>query len=145
MRGATRVVRGTGFRLQLHEQFLLLARRLQTFFNAPDPLRVVFTPNVTYALNLVIKGLLKPGDRVVTCSMEHNSVMRPLRALEREGIELHVTPCKPDGGLDLESMKAAILPGTRLVVTTHASNVTGTLLPVTEVALLPTKNPPCFY
>src|SRR5512140_1139713 len=57
-------------------------------FHVPDPMRVLFTHNVTYALNLVINGLLKPGDRVVTTSMEHNSVMRPLRALEREGIKL---------------------------------------------------------
>jgi cysteine desulfurase/selenocysteine lyase len=105
-------------------------------FNAPDPLRVVFTPNVTYALNLVIEGLLRPGDRVVTSSMEHNSVMRPLRALEQKGIQLQIVQCGPDGGLDLESFKAAILPGTRLVVTTHASNVTGTLFPITEIAEL---------
>ena len=55
-------------------------------FNAPDPLRVVFTPNVTYALNLALLGLLRPGDRVVTSGIEHNAVMRPLRALERRGV-----------------------------------------------------------
>src|SRR5512143_1319130 len=55
-------------------------------FHVPDPMRIIFTHNVTYALNLAIRGILKPGDHVVTTSMEHNSVMRPLRALERDGV-----------------------------------------------------------
>jgi len=59
-------------------------------FNAPDPLRVVFGHNVTEALNLALRGLLRPGDHVVTTSMEHNSMMRPLRALERQGVELTI-------------------------------------------------------
>jgi cysteine desulfurase/selenocysteine lyase len=103
-------------------------------FHAPDPQRVIFTPNVTYALNLVLRGLLKSGDSVVTTSIEHNSVMRPLHALEREGVRLSVSGCGPDGCLDLEALRAAVSPGTRLVVVTHASNVVGTLLPVEEIA-----------
>ncbi len=105
-------------------------------FHAPDPLRVIFTHNVTHSLNLVLRGLLKPGDRVVTSSMEHNSVMRPLRALEREGVCLEVVPCRQDGSLDVRSLRAAITPGTRLVVLTHASNVVGTILPVEQAAQL---------
>lgn len=105
-------------------------------FNASNPLRVIFTPNVTYALNLVLRGFLKAGDRVVTSSMEHNSVMRPLRALEHGGVRLQVVGCAPDGRLDLNSFRAAVSPGTRFVVITHASNVTGNLMPVAEVAAI---------
>jgi cysteine desulfurase / selenocysteine lyase len=103
-------------------------------FHAPSPQRVIFTHNVTYALNLAIRGLLKSGCHVVTTSMEHNSVMRPLRALENEGVRLTVVPCESDGRLELEAMRRAITPGTRLVVITHASNVTGTILPVEDIA-----------
>ncbi len=95
---------------------------------------MIFTANVTHALNLAILGLLKPGDHVVTSSIEHNSVMRPLRALEKEGLKLTVVQCKTDGCLDLEAWRAAVTPGTRLVVVNHASNVMGTLLPVSEIA-----------
>jgi len=102
-------------------------------FGLSDPLRVVFTPNVTAALNLVLRGLLHPGDHVVTSSMEHNSVMRPLRALEREGVHLTVVPCSPEGLLAPDDLRAALRRETALVVLNHASNVVGTLLPVGEV------------
>jgi cysteine desulfurase/selenocysteine lyase len=104
------------------------------FFGISNPLRVVFTGNATYAINLALKGILKPGDRVVTSSMEHNAVMRPLRCLEKQGIRLSVVPCADDGSLDIKDMTRSIIPGTRLVVMTHASNVVGTLLPVNEIA-----------
>lgn len=107
---------------------------LAELFHAPDPLRVVFTPNATHALNLALRGLLRPGDEVVTSSMEHNSVMRPLRALEREGVHVTVVGCAPDGALNPEDLRRALTPCTRLVALQHASNVTGTLQPVAEVA-----------
>ncbi len=99
-------------------------------FHAPDPLRVVFGANVTEALNLALNGLLKPGDYVVTGSLEHNSVMRPLRALERTGVGVTVVPCSQTGELDPQDLEAAIRPDTRLIVLNHASNVVGTLLPM---------------
>jgi len=111
-------------------------------FHAPDPLRVVFGKNVTEALNLALCGLLRPGDHVITSSMEHNAMMRPLRALERGtglgsgGIELTVVRCSRDGRLDPADVAAAVRPNTRLVALTHASNVVGTVLPVTEVGAL---------
>jgi len=105
-------------------------------FNADDPSRVVFTLNATYALNLALRGLLRPGDRVVCSGIEHNAVMRPLRALERDGVQLTVVPCAPDGSLDPAELARAVLPGTRLVVLVHASNVTGTILPVGEAAAI---------
>jgi cysteine desulfurase/selenocysteine lyase len=102
-------------------------------FNAPDPLRVVFGHNVTEALNLALRGLPRSGDHVITSSMEHNSVMRPLRALERQGIEVTVVRCSPQGFLDPADVEAAVRPNTAMIALNHASNVVGTLLPVAEV------------
>ena len=102
-------------------------------FNAPDPLRVVFGLNATDALNTAFRSLLAPGDHVVTTSMEHNSVMRPLRAVAREGVALTIVRCAPDGTLDPAAVAAALRPNTALIVITHASNVTGTLLPAADV------------
>jgi len=111
-------------------------------FHAPDPLRVVFGKNVTEALNLALRGLLRPGDHVVTSSMEHNSMMRPLRALECQsahgsgGVEVTVVGCSPQGVLDPADVERAIRPNTKLVALNHASNVVGTLLPVADVGAL---------
>jgi cysteine desulfurase/selenocysteine lyase len=102
--------------------------------NCPDPLRVIFTENATCALNLGIYGLLKKGDRVVTSAMEHNSVMRPLRDLEQKGVNLTVVPCASNGTLNLKEFAQAVTPGTRLVAIVHASNVTGTIMPIEDVA-----------
>jgi len=98
-----------------------------------DPLRIVLTPNVTHALNLALRGLLRPGDHVVSSGMEHNAVMRPLRALAEEGVALSIAPCSAAGVLDPEEIRRALRPTTRLVVLNHASNVCGTILPVAEV------------
>ena len=110
-------------------------------FNAYDPLRVAFGANVTEALNLALRGLLRPGDHVVTSSMEHNAMMRPLRALEAEGVEVTVVGCSTDGRLDLSALEAAIRPDTVLVALNHASNVTGTLLPVAEAGAICRRGP----
>jgi len=105
-------------------------------FNAPDPLHVVFGANVTEALNLALYGYLRPGDHVITSSMEHNSVMRPLRALEHTGVQLTVVSCTPEGFLDPADVEVAIRPNTVLIALNQASNVVGTLLPVAEVAAI---------
>lgn len=109
---------------------------LAELFGAPDPLHIVFAANATEALNLALRGLLRPGDHVITSSMEHNSVMRPLRALEREGVEVTVVRCSPEGFLDPADMESALRPDTALIVLNHASNVAGTLLPVREVGAI---------
>lgn len=101
-------------------------------FNIEDPLRIAFGHNVTEALNLALRGYLRRGDHVITSSMEHNSVMRPLRALEREGVELTVAACSPQGFLDPADVETAIRPDTVMVVLNHGSNVVGSLLPVAE-------------
>lgn len=128
----------SGHRLSISAARIVFSAReaVAEFFGASDPMRVIFTANVTQALNLAICGLLKPGNHVVTSSIEHNSVMRPLRALEKKGIQLTVVQCEADGRLNIEAMRAAITPGTRLVVVTHASNVMGTILPVKEIAAI---------
>ena len=105
-------------------------------FGVPDPLRVIFTHNATYALNLALHGLLRPGDRVVTTAIEHNAVMRPLRALEPQGVEVVVAPCGPDGSLKLAAFKDALAGGARLTVVCQASNVCGVLAPLAEIAAL---------
>ncbi len=101
-----------------------------------DPLRVVFCANATHALNLAMRGLLRSGQHVITTGMEHNSVMRPLRALEREGVELSVVPCSTHGVLDPADVQRAIRPHTAMIVATHASNVLGTILPIEELGLI---------
>lgn len=125
-----------GHRLSLASGHIMYDVReaLAEFFGAPDPLRVIFTQNATHALNLALHGLLRPGARVVCTSMEHNGVMRPLRALERAGVEVVVVPCGTDGLLPVDLLAAAVTPGTALVVVNHASNVTGTIAPVAEAA-----------
>lgn len=109
-------------------------------FNAPDSLRVVFGINVTEAINLALLGMLRPGDHVVTTSMEHNAVMRPLRALEAQGVDLTVVPCTTEGCLDPEDIRNAIRPETTLIVVNQASNVVGTVLPVPEVGRIAREN-----
>lgn len=107
---------------------------LARLFNVRDSARIVFTSNATEALNLAIKGLLRAGDHVVTSSMEHNAVWRPLKRLEREkGIGLTVVPCAADGSLEPEDVEEALRPETRLLALVHASNVTGTLMPVEAI------------
>lgn len=106
---------------------------LSELFKVPDPLRIAFTSNITHSLNIVINGLLKPGDHVITTSMEHNSVMRPLRQLELAGLELTVIDCSRSGILDPSLIHKFIKSNTKLIISTHASNVTGTILPITEI------------
>ncbi len=125
----------SGHRLAIEAARIVYGTReaLATLFGAADPLRIVFAANATEALNLALSGLLRRGDHVITSSMEHNSVMRPLRALQRRGVELSVVHCTPEGLLDPREIEAVIRPNTRLIALIHASNVIGTLLPIAEV------------
>lgn len=105
-------------------------------FGASNMLGAVFTKNVTEALNIVILGLLKDGGHAVTTSMEHNSVMRPLNAARARGADFSVAPCSKTGELDPRDVASLVRPDTRLIVMTHASNVTGTIMPLAEVAVI---------
>lgn len=128
----------SGHRLSIEAGRILYQTResLAELFNIDDPLRIIFTLNVTEALNLVLKGLLRPGDQVITSSMEHNSVMRPLRELEKRGVEVKVVPCSPHGDLDPVDIKMSIKKNTKLIVLNHGSNVIGSILPISAVGAI---------
>jgi len=125
----------SGHRMSIEAGRIIYSAReaLAELFGAPDPLRIIFCMNATEALNTVIHGLLKPGDHVVTTSVDHNAMMRPLRTLERAGVQLTVVPCAQDGRLDPRQVETAMRRETALVAMTHASNVVGTLLPIAEI------------
>ena len=95
---------------------------------------VIFTPNITTSLNILLKGLLKPGDHVLISAMEHNAVMRPLVQLTQNGITFDRIPCRTDGSLLIEKADELVRPETRLLVCLHASNVCGTIMPVQKLS-----------
>src|SRR5215831_15063187 len=107
---------------------------LNQFFHGQAPERFAFTLNGTDALNMAFKGVLAEGDHVITTDLEHNSVSRPLRAMELTG-RITLTRLKADGGgtIDADAIKKAITPRTRLIAQTHASNVLGTVQPIAEI------------
>lgn len=126
----------SGHRLSVEAGRILYETRelLSTLFGIDDPLNVVFALNATMALNIALMGLLVEGDHVITSSMEHNSVARPLRFLETQGVELTMVPCDSETGeLNAKDVAQAIKPNTKLVALIHASNVCGTILPLAEV------------
>lgn len=128
-RGCYREAFDIGDRIQ--ETREALARLL----NSRRPERILFTLNATDALNLAIKGVVKKGDHVVTTAMDHNSVLRPLNALEAAGlIEYTRVACRETGELEPERIEQALRSHTKLIALTHASNVCGTLLPIEPVA-----------
>ena len=95
---------------------------------------MIFTPNITTSLNILLKGLLKPGDHVLVSSMEHNAIMRPLVQLAGNGVTFDRIPCRKDGSLLIEKAEALLRPKTRLLVCLHASNVCGTMMPVQKLS-----------
>ncbi|MDR1572956.1 MAG: aminotransferase class V-fold PLP-dependent enzyme [Clostridiales Family XIII bacterium] len=99
-------------------------------FGVKNPNRIVFTYNATDSLNLAINGSLTAGDHVITGSMEHNSVARPLEYLSQKGVEYTKVRMDPVLGVDPEDIKKAMRDNTKLVVVTHVSNVTGTINPI---------------
>ena len=116
------------------EEVVLETRELLCeLFDGPDCKNVIFTKNVTESLNVVLKGFLKPGDHILTSSMEHNAVMRPIRQLEAEGVFFDRIPCNGQGELLLDTMWGLLKQNTKAIVMMHASNVCGTLLPLKEV------------
>src|SRR6516162_7805896 len=107
---------------------------LNQFFHGESPERFVFTLNCTDALNMAFKGVLVHGDHIITTDLEHNSVSRPLRAMELAGFHT-LTRVRADGSgtIDPDAIRKAITPRTRLIALTHASNVLGTVQPVAAV------------
>lgn len=106
---------------------------LARFFNIEECLDIAFTANVTEALNIGLKGVLRPGDHVITTSMEHNAVARPLFVLSQQGVEWSQVACAADGSLDPEDIRREIKPNTRMICMLHASNLTGTIMPISAV------------
>lgn len=125
----------SGHRLAIEAGRIVFEARegIARLFGVDDSSRVVFGLNATEGINQGLKGLLRPGDQVITSSMEHNSVMRPLRAMMREGLEVAVLPCCPEGFLDPQGVRKALRKSTKMVVLNHASNVVGTLQPLAEI------------
>jgi cysteine desulfurase family protein len=112
-------------------------RQLAMLLGVADPNRIIFTSNATDSLNLALHGTLSRGDHVVTTTVEHNSVLRPLRHLQlQRGVGVTYVECNERGRVDPAAIEAAITPKTRLIAMTHASNVTGTIQPVEQVGEL---------
>lgn len=109
-------------------------------FNIDNPLNIVLTFNCTEGLNLGIKGLLKPGDHVITTSMEHNSVLRPIKYMEKYGVEHTIVKCDSKGRINVSDIEKSIKSNTKLIVTTHVSNLTGTIMPVSDIGKMAKKN-----
>lgn len=107
--------------------------KLCRFFNGEDPRQIVFTSNSTESLNIAIKGLLEPGDHVITTMLEHNSVLRPLYEMEKKGVALTIIRADKKGRFSLEEMEAAIRPETKMIVCTNGSNLTGNYVDIGKV------------
>jgi len=128
----------SGYRMAIKASELVFNTRelLARLFQIKDSARIIFTKNVTESLNIAINGFLEKGDQVVTTSMEHNSVMRPLRYLEQRGqIKIFTVQANREGLVDPEAF-ADILKKEKikLVVVNHASNVTGSIVPLEVIA-----------
>lgn len=109
---------------------------LAQLFHAENPARIAFTANATEALNIAIKGILKPGDHVISTAMEHNSVLRPLYELEGQGATLTILPADRQGRIDYGAFETAIRDSTRAIVCTHGSNLTGNLLDIRRIGVI---------
>ncbi|MFA5882085.1 MAG: aminotransferase class V-fold PLP-dependent enzyme [Eubacteriales bacterium] len=117
---------------------------LAKMFGVSDPARIVFTGNATESLNIALKGFLKPGDHVITSSMEHNAVARPLQVLKAKGIQITEVSCSPQGELDPRDVDRAVKTNTAAVIIMHASNVTGTIMPIGEIGKITRQKGLCF-
>ncbi|MBX9677327.1 MAG: aminotransferase class V-fold PLP-dependent enzyme [Gemmataceae bacterium] len=113
---------------------------LNQFFHGEAPERFAFTLNCTDALNMAFKGVLREGDHVITSDLEHNSISRPLRAMELAG-KINLTRLAADAGgtIDPDAVRKAITPQTRLIALTHGSNVLGTVQPIAEMGQIARK------
>ncbi len=114
--------------------------QLCRFFHAENPRQIVFTGNSTESLNIAIKGILNPGDHVVTTMLEHNSVLRPLYEMKDRGVDLTIVESSEKGTLDLKALEDAVTPRTRMVICTNGSNLTGNYIPLEPVSEIAHKN-----
>lgn len=110
--------------------------KLCRFFHGTSPRQIVFTNNSTESLNIAIKGLLDPGDHVITTMLEHNSVLRPLYEMEQKGVALTIIKSNEKGTFDIRDMEEAIRPETKMIICTNGSNLTGNHIDVKKVGEL---------
>ena len=113
---------------------------LAQLFGAESPERIAFTANSTQALNIAIKGVLNPGDHVITTALEHNSVLRPLYELEDSGVQLTILPADKLGNIRYEDFETEIRANTKAIITTHGSNLTGNLLDIQRIGMIAKKH-----
>lgn len=127
-----------GHRRSLEAGRLLFKARetIAVLFAIPDSSRIIFTHSATEALNMAVRGALKPGDHVITTSMEHNSLLRPLGVLRQEGVELTMVTADSAGRVDPDDVRAALRPNTRMLAVGHVSNVSGTIQAVDRLAAI---------
>ncbi len=125
---------GHSMSLRAAREVFAAREKVADLFHLGTSERVVFTHNATHALNIAIKGVLKEGDHVIISSMEHNSVHRPVRYLEKGGIiEVSVASCDQEGHVDCHHLKTLFRPNTRMTIINHGSNVTGVVQPIREI------------
>lgn len=125
--------------MMMGEKIYETRKELAGFLGIKDPSRLLFTKNTTESLNLALFGYLNKGDHVVTTSMEHNSMLRPLKALEKDGVSHTIVEADPIGCVTVDALEDAVLENTRLIAITGASNVTGTLMPLHEISRMAKK------
>ncbi len=132
----------SGHKLALEASRAIFKARMQTakLFNIKNPLDIVFTFNCTESLNMGIKGLLKSGDHVITTSMEHNSVLRPIIYLEKMGITNTIVQADKWGRVNPLEIEKSIKKNTKLIVTTHISNLTGTIMDIHSIGQIAKKH-----
>ena len=114
--------------------------KLAGFFGAEDARQIVFTMNSTESLNIAIKGILNPGDHVISTVLEHNSVLRPLYEMEKKGVEVTFLGCDEKGTLDYADFEKAIKENTKAIVCTHGSNLTGNKVDVERIGGIAQKH-----
>ena len=114
--------------------------RLAQFFNAENPMQVVFTMNSTESLNIAIKGILEKGDHAITTALEHNSVLRPLYEMEEKGVELTIISADKQGCIDYTDFEKNIRQNTKAIVCTHGSNLTGNVVNIRKVGEIAKKH-----
>ncbi len=125
----------SGHRMSIEASRIVYEAREAVAFliGCTDPLRIVFTKNATEALNIALFGTIRAGDRVIVSGMEHNSVMRPLRFLERQGVTVSCAASSADGVVDSDDIRNMARSGARAIVINHVSNVTGVIQPLEEI------------
>ena len=127
--------------LEANRSLYITREEICGLFNYDKPENVIFTNNITSSLNILLNGIIKPGDHVITSSMEHNSVIRPLHNLKKLlNIDIDIVNANILGIIDITNIEKLIKPNTKLIVMTHASNVVGSIQPIKQIGTLCKKH-----